>query len=253
VRHSFKAGGNGRCGAGISGLLLAAALMTATFAVSSCARAQAQAPDMSRQRNAMVDMQIVERRVSDRDVLAAMRKIPRHRFVPPDLASRAYDDTPLPIGHGQTISQPYIVAYMSELLEVERTHRVLEIGSGSGYQAAVLGELARDVYTIEIVPELASTAAAVLKALNYTNVHVRNGDGYAGWPERAPFDRILVTAAPEEVPAPLVEQLAVGGRLVAPVGGQNAQWITVIQKTASGVAERRTIPVRFVPFVRQRP
>ena len=198
----------------------------------------------------MVDDQVADRGVKDREVLAAMRKVPRHRFVPPEMASRAYDDTPLPIGHGQTISQPYIVGYMSELLDVKPDHRVLEIGTGSGYQAAVLGELARSVYTIEIVPELAASASATLKSLNYTNVHVRTGDGYAGWPEYAPFDRILVTAAPEQVPAPLVEQLAAGGRLVAPVGRQNAQWITVIEKTPTGVVERRTIPVRFVPFVR---
>jgi protein-L-isoaspartate(D-aspartate) O-methyltransferase len=228
----------------------AAVIIAVALNLSSCAAAGAQAPAMTGEGNAMVDDQVADRGVRDRDVLAAMRKVPRHRFVPPELASRAYDDTPLPIGHGQTISQPYIVGYMSELLDVEPNHRVLEIGTGSGYQAAVLGELAGAVYTIEIVPELAASASATLKSLNYTNVHVRAGDGYAGWPEHAPFDRILVTAAPEQVPAPLVEQLAAGGRLVAPVGRQNAQWITVIEKTPTGVVERRTIPVRFVPFVR---
>jgi protein-L-isoaspartate(D-aspartate) O-methyltransferase len=230
----------------------AAAIIAVTLNLSSCAAAGAQAPAMTGEWNAMVDDQVADRGVRDRDVLAAMRKVPRHRFVPPELASRAYDDTPLPIGHGQTISQPYIVGYMSELLDVEPNHRVLEIGTGSGYQAAVLGELAGSVYTIEIVPALAASASATLKSLNYTNVQVRSGDGYAGWPEHAPFDRILVTAAPEQVPAPLVEQLAAGGRLVAPVGRQNAQWITVIEKTPTGVVERRTIPVRFVPFVRSR-
>jgi protein-L-isoaspartate(D-aspartate) O-methyltransferase len=208
---------------------------------------------MTRERADMVNEQIASRGVKNPEVLAAMRKVPRHRFVPPALAARAYDDTPLAIGHDQTISQPYIVGYMSDLLEVTRRHRVLEIGTGSGYQAAVLGELAGAVYTIEIVPELAQSAAATLQALHYTNVHVRTGDGYAGWPEQAPFDRILLTAAPEQVPAPLVEQLAPGGRLVAPVGGQGMQWITVIDKTRDGVAERRTIPVRFVPFVRGEP
>lgn len=222
-------------------------------ALSGCVDGQAQMPDMMRQRDAMVDEQVAARGVKDPEVLAAMRKVPRHRFVPPGMAARAYDDLPLAIGHGQTISQPYIVAYMSELLEVKRNHRVLEIGTGSGYQAAVLGELAAVVYTIEIVADLAESAAATLKALNYTNVHVRAGDGYAGWREHAPFDRILLTAAPEQVPMPLVEQLVPGGRLVAPVGGQNGQWITVIEKTSAGVAERRTIPVRFVPFVRDRP
>jgi protein-L-isoaspartate(D-aspartate) O-methyltransferase len=206
--------------------------------------------DRARHRAAMVDEQIVRRGVADPNVLAAMRKVPRERFVPIDQSRQAYDDTALPIGRGQTISQPYIVAYMSELLGVGRDHRVLEIGTGSGYQAAVLGELAREVYTIEIVPELAARATDTLRSLNYTNVHVRLGDGYAGWPERAPFDRIIVTAAPEKLPDPLIAQLALGGRLVAPVGGTDAQWITVVERTQAGVTEQRTIPVRFVPFVR---
>jgi protein-L-isoaspartate(D-aspartate) O-methyltransferase len=142
---------------------------------------------------------------------------------------------------------------MTEALGVERSHSVLEIGTGSGYQAAVLGELARTVYTIEIVPELATRATGTLKALGYTNVHVRAGDGYAGWPEHAPFDRIMVTAAPEDIPKPLIDQLAPRGRLVIPVGGQGGtQWLTVVERTARGVTERRTIPVRFVPFTRSR-
>lgn len=198
----------------------------------------------------MVDEQIRARGVTNERVLAAMRKVPRHRFVPPHLAARAYDDTPLPIGHDQTISQPFIVGYMTEALEIAPEHRVLEIGTGSGYQAAVLGELAREVYTIEIVPELARSGAATLKALGYANVHVREGDGYAGWPDRAPFDRIIVTAAPPEVPPPLVEQLAAGGRMVIPVGAVE-QWLTIVEKTASGVVQRRTLPVRFVPFTRK--
>ena len=200
----------------------------------------------------MVDEQIRDRGVTDLRVLDAMRKVPRERFVPPELASRAHDDGPLPIGFGQTISQPYIVAYMTEILGVAPEHRVLEIGTGSGYQAAVLGELARQVYSIEIVPELAARAESVLKALGYANVTVRAGDGYAGWPELAPFDRILLTAAPEQIPQPLLDQLAPGGRLVAPVGPQGeAQWITVIDRTPSGLAEKRTIPVQFVPFTRR--
>jgi protein-L-isoaspartate(D-aspartate) O-methyltransferase len=180
-----------------------------------------------------------------------MAAVPRERFVPADIAARAYEDTPLPIGGGQTISQPYIVAYMTEALGVRPEHRVLEIGTGSGYQAAVLGRLARDVYTIEIVPDLARRATSVLAALGADNVHVRTGDGYAGWPEQAPFDRIMVTAAPERIPQPLIDQLAAGGRLVAPVGPQHeTQWMTTVEKTAKGVTERRTIAVRFVPFVR---
>jgi protein-L-isoaspartate(D-aspartate) O-methyltransferase len=200
----------------------------------------------------MLDEQIRSRGVTNPLVLEAMGKVPRERFVPADQASRAYADTPLPIGQGQTISQPYIVAYMTEVLDVAPGHKVLEIGTGSGYQAAILGELAPDVYTIEIVPELAQRAADTLESLGYTGVHVRAGDGYAGWPEAAPFDRIMVTAAPEEIPQPLLDQLATGGRLVLPVGAQGeTQWITIVEKTAEGLVERRTIPVQFVPFTRQ--
>ena len=181
-----------------------------------------------------------------------MRKVPRERFVPAAISGRAYEDSPLPIGEGQTISQPYIVGYMSELLRIAPGHRVLEIGTGSGYQAAILGELAREVYTIEIVSDLAARAAKVLQELGYKNVHVRDGDGYAGWPEHAPFDRVLLTAAPEKIPQPLIDQLAVGGLLVAPVGEQGrTQWIVVVEKNAKGVVERRTIPVQFVPFTRR--
>lgn len=200
----------------------------------------------------MVNEQTLLRDVSDPAVLAAMRKVPRERFVPLELASRAYDDTPLAIGHGQTISQPYIVAYMTQAAGVRPEHKVLEIGTGSGYQAAILGELARAVYTIEIVPELAEAAARTLTDLGYSHVQVRSGDGYAGWPEQAPFDRIVVTAAPKEIPAPLLEQLAPGGRLVIPVGEQGqTQWITIVDKTGDGFANRRTIPVQFVPFTRR--
>jgi protein-L-isoaspartate(D-aspartate) O-methyltransferase len=203
------------------------------------------------QREAMVQQQIAPRNVRDANVLAAMREVPRHRFVPADLHDVAYADRPLPIGAGQTISQPLIVAYMTEALGVSRDHTVLEIGTGSGYQAAVLSRLARMVYTIEIVPELARRATATLKELGYTNVVVREGDGYAGWPEHAPFSRIMVTAAPEQVPQPLIDQLATGGRMVIPVGASGAQWITIIEKTPRGVVQRRTIEVRFVPFTRR--
>jgi protein-L-isoaspartate(D-aspartate) O-methyltransferase len=200
----------------------------------------------------MVEDQIEARGVEDPRVLDAMREVPRHRFVPDRYAAYAYQDRPLPIGHDQTISQPYIVAYMTEALKVAPQHRVLEIGTGSGYQAAVLGKLAKEVYTIEIVPELAGRARAAIEALGFENVHVREGDGYAGWPERAPFDRIMVTAAPEEIPQPLVDQLAPGGLMVIPVGGQReTQWMTIVEKTPDGVVERRTIPVAFVPFTRQ--
>jgi protein-L-isoaspartate(D-aspartate) O-methyltransferase len=200
-------------------------------------------------RRAMVE-QIRSRGVTDARVLDAMLAVPRERFVRPETALRAYDDSPLPIGAGQTISQPYIVAYMTEALDVRPRHRVLEIGTGSGYQAAILAHLAHDVYTVEIIDDLARRASSVLQELGLKNVHVRASDGYAGWPEHAPFDRIIVTAAPERIPQPLVDQLAPGGRLVAPVGAQHeTQWMTIVEKTPTGVTERRTIPVRFVPFV----
>ena len=199
----------------------------------------------------MVERQIRQRGVADARVLQAMSSVPRERFVQPATESHAYDDGPLAIGYGQTISQPYIVAYMTEVLDVRPVDRVLEIGTGSGYQAAVLSMLAREVFTIEIVPELAARATTLLRDLGYANVDVRVGDAYTGWPEQAPFDRIMVTAAPAEIPGPLVEQLAPGGRLVVPVGLQGeSQWMTILHKTAEGVAERRTIPVQFVPFTR---
>jgi len=205
---------------------------------------------MTQRREAMVEQQIRARGVRDGAVLEAMRKVPRHRFVPVDLIDDAYADTPLPIGHHQTISQPYIVAYMSEILAPTRAHKVLEVGTGSGYQAAVLGELAGEVYTIEIIEELGARAQATLVDLGYANVHVRIGDGFGGWPEQAPFHGIMVTAAPAEVPPPLVDQLADGGVLVLPVGTWS-QEIVVVTKSAGRVTRRPTIPVRFVPLVRK--
>ena len=207
---------------------------------------------MIARRHEMVEQQIRQRGVTDARVLEAMRSVPRERFVPRELDPRAYDDGPLPIGAGQTISQPYIVAYMTEALDTAPSHRVLEVGAGSGYQAAVLSALVREVYTLEIVPELALRAEALLREMGKTNVHVRVGDGYAGWPEEAPFDRIIITAAAETLPPPLVEQLAPGGRLVVPVGSQGGpQWMTIVDKTGTGVTEQRTIPVQFVPFTRE--
>jgi protein-L-isoaspartate(D-aspartate) O-methyltransferase len=204
------------------------------------------------ERAAMVANQIAARGVRNAAVLEAMRAVPRHLFVPPAARDRAYDDRPLPIGHEQTISQPFIVAYMSEALDVSSRHRVLEVGTGSGYQTAVLGRLARQVFSIEIVPELGSRAAALLGELGYHNVVVKVGDGYLGWPEHAPFDRIIVTAAPDHVPQPLVQQLAVGGRMVIPVGPQGGpQELLVVEKGATGVVHRRTIPVVFVPLTRK--
>ena len=196
----------------------------------------------------MVDTQIRARGVEDATVLKAMARVPRHLFVPAEARQYAYDDRPLAIGRGQTISQPYIVAYMSETLQLQPQHKVLEIGTGSGYQAAVLAEIAGQVYSVEIVPELADRARQALAQAGYKRVNVRTGNGYLGWPESAPYDRIIVTAAPPEIPKALVDQLAIGGIMVVPVG-TSYQEIVVITKTKEGVTERRTIPVRFVPMV----
>ena len=204
------------------------------------------------ERTRMVETQLRRRGISDARVLEAMAKVPRHRFVPEDWAARAYDDTALPIGLGQTISQPYIVAYMTEAIEPAATDRVLEIGTGSGYQAAVLAEIVGRVFTIELVPELAARATRTLDALGYTNVHARQGDGYLGWPEEAPFDKVIVTAAPDEVPQALVDQLGVGGIMVVPVG-RGDQTMTILRKTEGGVVSRETIAVRFVPMIKKLP
>jgi protein-L-isoaspartate(D-aspartate) O-methyltransferase len=199
----------------------------------------------------MVLDQIESRGVRDRNVLKALRSVPRHLFVPEDLASEAYSDYPLPIGLGQTISQPYIVAFMTELLNVEAGHKVLEIGTGSGYQAAVLSLLAHSVYSIEIVPDLGRQARDLLSQLGYDNVEVRIGNGYLGWPEAAPFDRIIVTAAPDKLPQELVDQLRPGGRLVAPIGavGGIQQLVLVKKDRSSKIETREVLPVRFVPMV----
>ena len=187
-------------------------------------------------------------------VLAAMNKVPRHRFVPADMEPQAYANRPLPIGNGQTISQPFIVALMTDLAEIKASDRVLEIGTGCGYQAAVLGELAREVYTIEIVAPLAKEAAARLATLGYRNVSARSGDGYQGWPEHAPFDAIVVTAAAPAVPPALIEQLKPGGKLVIPVGPQwSGQELLVIEKDAGGkITTRHVLAVRFVPLTREK-
>lgn len=199
----------------------------------------------------MVDEQLVARGIRDERVLAAMRRVPRHRFVPDAHRDEAYGDFPLPIGYGQTISQPYIVAFMTEALRVAPGSKVLEIGTGSGYQAAVLAELAGEVHTIEIVSPLAARAAALLRELGYTNVHVRDGDGYLGWPEAAPFDGVMVTAAPDHVPPPLVEQLRPGGRLVIPVGVVEQDLIVYTKQPDGRLREEERLPVRFVPLTRR--
>ncbi len=223
---------------------LACVLLAACAATSSPTQT---AGDWAARRGRMVETQIRARGITDERVLAAMRKVPRHLFIPEDRRAYAYEDHPVPIGLGQTISQPFIVAYMTDALKLAPTDKVLEIGTGSGYQAAVLAELAREVYTMEIVPELAERARATLESLAYRNVRVRHGNGYLGWPEAAPFEKIIVTAAPDEVPKALVDELAVGGTMIVPVG-RVEQMMTIIRKTARGVVQEETIPVLFVPM-----
>jgi len=238
---------------GVAGLALAAAssLMSALAACVPEARSAQTPADWEALRRAMVATQLGARDITDPNVLGAMGRVPRHEFVPESWRPRAYDDSPLPIGQSQTISQPYIVAWMTQALKIDPADppKVLEIGTGSGYQAAVLAELGCEVYSIEIVPELAERARDTLKRLGYDRVHVRTGDGYAGWPAEAPFPRVILTAAPPELPQALVDQLAVGGILVAPVGGTLSQTMTVVRKTEKGVVSEETMPVRFVPMV----
>ena len=211
--------------------------------------AQRGARDWEAERRRMVDQQLRARDIRSARVLDAMFTVPRHLFVPEPQRAAAYTDSPLPIGHAQTISQPYIVAFMTQALDVAPGDRVLEIGTGSGYQAAVLGALAKEVYTIEIVPALAERARETLTGLGYRNIQVRTGNGYLGWPDHAPFDRIMVTAAPEDVPPALVQQLKIGGVMAIPVGGVTGnQQLRILRRTASGTETLDTLPVRFVPM-----
>lgn len=211
------------------------------------------AQDQRAERERLVRESIEARGIRNPAVLRAMRETPRHEFMPPEVRKFAYEDRPVPIGHGQTISQPSLVALMTDVLDVSKDHRVLEIGTGSGYQAAVLSAVAKEVYTIEIVPELARSSAETLKRLGYRNVFTREGNGYEGWPEQAPFDRVILTAAPPELPQVLVDQLKPGGKLVAPVGPTTMeQELLLVEKSKDGNVRKRSIlPVRFVPMVRQ--
>jgi protein-L-isoaspartate(D-aspartate) O-methyltransferase len=224
-----------------------AALVTGAPACSSSGAEQRRDGDRQAERARMVNAQLRSRDITDPRVLDAMGKVPRHLFVPEPQRSQAYGDFPLPIGYDQTISQPYIVAFMTQGLSLEPHHRVLEIGTGSGYQAAVLGLLAKDVYTIEIVAPLAERARATLAEQGHANVQVRLGNGYLGWPEQAPFDRIMVTAAPDQVPPALVEQLKVGGLMAIPVGTVT-QELRLLRRTPAGLETLETLPVRFVPM-----
>jgi protein-L-isoaspartate(D-aspartate) O-methyltransferase len=198
-------------------------------------------------REKMIRNQLEARDIKAPRVLAAMAKVPRHEFVPDDLIESSYDDCALPLKMKQTISQPYIVGYMTQALELQGFERILEVGTGSGYQTAVLAEIVREVYTIEILSELSEQAASNLTRLGYQNVHFLVGDGYAGWPEFAPYDRMIITAAPERVPQPLIDQLKIGGRIVIPIGRMD-QALTIIEKESSGVTRRSAISVRFVPM-----
>ncbi len=206
---------------------------------------------LARERDRMVQWQLAGRDIRDARVLAAMAKVPRHEFVPESLRDQAYDDRPLPIGHDQTISQPYIVAFMTERLRPDKADRVLEIGTGSGYQAAVLAELVAEVYSIEIVDPLARQARATLERLGYRNIHLKSGDGYQGWKEHAPFDAIIVTCAPDHVPQPLVDQLKEGGRMIVPVGESYNQELVLLEKRAGELQRHAVLPVRFVPMTGQ--
>ncbi len=223
-------------------------LIVAMLAVTGCGQEAAPVVDLTSERQRMVQEQLMSRGIHDERVLAAMAKVPREEFVPADERAAAYTDHPLPIGYDQTISQPYIVAFMTEQLHPKPSDRVLEIGTGSGYQAAILAELVAEVYTIELVEPLARNAEATLARLGYKNLHVKVGDGYKGWPENAPFDAIIVTCAPDRVPRPLTDQLKDGGRMIIPVGNRFAQELYLLEKKNGQLKESAVLPVRFVPM-----
>jgi len=225
-------------------------LVVAVLAATACGQKPSAPSDFAVERERMVQQQLRTRGIKDERVLAAMAKVPREEFVPQDSRAASYDDGPLPIGYDQTISQPYIVAFMTEQLRPKPSDRVLEVGTVSGYQAAILAELVADVYTIEIVEPLAKNAEATLPRLGYKNIHMKVGDGYKGWPEEAPFDAIIVTCAPDKVPQPLIDQLKDGGRMVIPVGERFAQQLYLLEKKNGQLKESVSLPVRFVPMMR---
>ncbi len=219
------------------------------FNAQAFAMGKADEKDFDQQRFQMVKRQLRGRDIIDPNVLTAMSKVPRHLFVPPGVRHYSYEDSPLPIGYEQTISQPYIVALMSQLLSLKPGEKVLEIGTGSGYQAAVLAEMGAEVFTIEIVPELGLQSGTLLDKLGYDGVNVKTGDGYLGWPEHAPFDGIIVTCAPTAIPEPLKDQLAEGGRMVIPAGESNRQKLYLLKKNNGDIVRQSIIDVRFVPMV----
>jgi protein-L-isoaspartate(D-aspartate) O-methyltransferase len=226
-------------------------LIVAACGVISCGEKTTPVSDFAAERQRMVQEQLMPRGIHEERVLAAMAKVAREEFVPPHERTLSYSDGPLPIGYDQTISQPYIVALMTEQLRLQPQDRVLEIGTGLGYQAAILAELVAEAYTIEIVEPLAKTAEGTLQRLGYKNVHVKVGDGYKGWPEQAPFDAIIVTCAPEHVPQPLVDQMKEGGRMIIPVGNYLAQELYLLEKRNGQLREEAILPVRFVPMARE--
>lgn len=228
------------------GLIMA--LLLITFTISGCLGQEKTEKEWTMMRNKMVEQQIKARGISDENVLSAVRTVERHKFVPDNVDEDAYDDSPLPIGHGQTISQPYIVALMSSELKVQPGDKILEVGTGSGYQAAILAEMGADVYSIEIVEALAESARRNLQQAGYGDVKVKHGDGYQGWPEYAPFQGIIVTCSPSQVPKKLKEQLAEGGRIVIPVGGAFMQNLVLLTKQGNSFNREEIIPVRFVPM-----
>ena len=248
----FKSPGRiGSFGKPLSGETVLYGLIMAFFLIlmaQNCWASEVPEDDQTSERETMVSRQIEARGVRDQKVLGAMRKVQRHRFVPENVRVAAYEDHALPIGEGQTISQPYVVAMMTEAINPGPDMKVLEIGTGSGYQAAILAELCKSVYTIEIVESLGKNAAGLLAGL-YKNVHVRIGDGYQGWPEEAPFDAILVTCAPTKVPQPLTDQLKEGGRMVIPVGETWVQELVILTKIKGRLEQQAILPVRFVPMV----
>jgi protein-L-isoaspartate(D-aspartate) O-methyltransferase len=230
---------------------LAQFLILVAIAAAGCGQRLPPLSDFAAERQRMVQRQLMTRGINDARVLAAMTKVPREEFIPVDQRGDAYSDGPLPIGYGQTISQPYIVAFMTEQLRLKPSDRVLEIGTGSGYQAAILAELVSEVYSIEIVEPLGKSAEATLQRLGYKNMHVKIGDGYKGWPEAAPFDAIIVTCAPDNVPQPLVAQLKDDGRMVIPVGDRFTQELYLLEKKNGQLKQSAILPVRFVPMTRE--
>jgi protein-L-isoaspartate(D-aspartate) O-methyltransferase len=226
-------------------------LIVAAIAAVGCGQRPTPASEFGLQRKRMVHEQLIARGIKDARVLAAMEKVPREEFVPAESRAASYEDGPLPIGYDQTISQPYIVAFMTGQLQLNPADRVLEIGTGSGYQAAVLAGLVADVYSIEIIEPLAKNARTTLQRLGCDNVHVKIGDGYKGWPEEAPFDAIIVTCAPDKVPQALIDQLKDGGRMIIPVGERFAQELYLLEKRNGQIKQSVTLPVRFVPMAKE--